>query len=61
MPDPLLPVDAARGDDRHRDVRAQVFAVVPQRRASWSKRAFWRLALALARYPAALRLLRRSR
>ena len=56
-----LPVDAARGDARHRDVRAEVFAVVPQRRASLGKRAFWRLVLFLAQYPAGLRLIRRLR
>jgi len=56
-----LPVDAASGDARHRDVREQVFAVVPQRRASLGKRLFWRLVLFLARFPAALRLLRRAR
>jgi hypothetical protein len=61
MPEPPVPVDAARGDDRHRDVRAQVFAVVPQRRAPLGKRAFWRLVLAVARFPGALRLLRRTR
>ena len=54
-----LPLDAARGDARHEDVRAAVFAVVPQRRASAGKRAFWRLVLWLARYPAGMRLLRR--
>jgi hypothetical protein len=54
-----LPVDAARGDARHQDVRAAVFAVVPQRRATLGKRVFWRLVLWLARYPAGLRLLRR--
>ena len=59
MAQPLLPVDAARGDARHQDVRAAVFAVVPQRRASLRKRAFWRLVLWLARHPAGLRLLRR--
>lgn len=59
MPDSLLPVDAARGDARHRDVRAEVFAVVPQRRAPFAKRAFWWLVLGLARRPAGLRLLRR--
>ena len=59
MTRPLLPVDAARGDARHHDVRAAVFAVVPQRRASLGKRAFWRLVLWLARYDAGLRLLRR--
>ena len=56
-----LPVDAAIGDARHRDVRAEVFAVVPQRRASLGKRAFWRLVLLLARFPAGLRLVRRLR
>jgi len=61
MPDSLLPVDAARGDARHRDVRAEVFAVVPQRRASIAKRAFWRLVLLLARSRAGLSLLRRIR
>jgi hypothetical protein len=61
MPDETLPVDAARGDARHRDVREQVFAVVPQRRAPLRKRAFWRLVLALARFPALMRLLHRSR
>ena len=54
-----LPLDAARGDSRHQDVRAEVFAVVPQRRAALGKRVFWRLVLWLARYPAGLRLLRR--
>lgn len=54
-----LPVDAARGDARHQDVRAAVFAVVPPRRASVGKRVFWRLVLWLAGFPAGLRLLRR--
>ena len=54
-----LPVDAARGDARHEDVRAAVFAVIPQRAATPGKRAFWGLVLWLARYPAGLRLLRR--
>ena len=40
MPSPVLPVDAARGDARHRDVRAEVFAVVPQRRPGLGKRLF---------------------
>lgn len=53
-----LPVDAARGDARHRDVRAEVFAVVPQRRAPLGKRLFWRVVLLIARIPGALRLLR---
>jgi hypothetical protein len=54
-----LPVDAARGDARHQDVRAAVLAVVPQRRATLGKRVFWRLVLWLARHPAGLRLMRR--
>lgn len=54
-----LPVDAARGDAHHQDVRAAVFAVVPQRAAPLGKRVFWRLVLWLARYPAGLSLLRR--
>jgi hypothetical protein len=61
MPEPVLPVDAARGDAHHRDVRAEVFAAVPQRHAGFAKRAFWRLVLALARFPAGLSLLRRLR
>ena len=61
MPAPLLPVDATRGDARHRDVRAAVFAVVPQHRASYGKLAFWRVVLFLARFPAGLRLLKRLR
>ena len=59
MTQPPLPVDAARGDARHRDVRAEVFAVVPQARAPLGKRLFWRLVLWLARYDAGVRLLRR--
>jgi len=61
MPDPVLPVDAARGDARHRDVGAEVFAVVPQRRASIGKRLFWRFVLFVARFPAGIRLLSRLR
>ena len=61
MPDKLLPIDAARGDARHRDVRATVFAVVPQRRAPLAKRLFWRLVLVLARFPAGLTLLKKVR
>jgi len=60
MPDPVLPVDAARGDSRHRDVRAEVFAAVPQRQAGVGKRLFWRLVLAVARVPGAVKLLRRG-
>ena len=61
MEEPVLPVDAARGDARHRDVRAEVFAVVPQQRATLGKRLFWRVVLLLARFPAGLRLLQRLR
>ena len=61
MSAPLLPVDAAQGDARHRDVRAEVFAAVPQRRAPLGKRAFWRVVLFVARFPAGLRLLKRLR
>jgi hypothetical protein len=61
MDQPVLPVDAARGDARHRDVRAAVFAVVPQQPASLGKRLFWRTVLLLAKFPAGLRLLRRLR
>lgn len=60
MPE-VLPVDAARGDTRYRDVRVQVFAAVPQRRAGFAKRAFWRLVLAAARFPVLLKILRRPR
>jgi hypothetical protein len=61
MDQPVLPVDATHGDARHRDVRAAVFAVVPQQRASPGKRLFWRTVLFLAKFPAGLRLLRRLR
>ena len=61
MSEPVLPVDAASGDARHRDVRAEVFAAVPQRRASIGNRAFWRIVLFLAQFPAGLRLLKRLR
>jgi len=61
MNDSPLPVDAARGDARHRDVRAEVFAVVPQQRAALGKRLFWGVVLFLAKFPACLRLLRRLR
>jgi hypothetical protein len=61
MPAPLLPIDAARGDDRHRDARAEVFAVVPQHRAAIGKRAFWSAVLFLARFPAGLSVLKRLR
>lgn len=61
MRESLLPVEAASGDTRHRDVRAEVFAVVPQQRAALGKRLFWRLVLFIARFPAGLRLLQRLR
>ena len=61
MPQSVLPVDAAQGDSRHRDVRAAVFAAVPQQRASLGKRLFWRLVLFIAQFPACLRLLKRLR
>ncbi len=61
MPETVLPVDAAKGDSRHRDVREQVFAAVPQRRAPLSKRVFWRLVLFVAGLPGGLKLLRRLR
>jgi hypothetical protein len=61
MLDSPLPVDAATGDARHRDVRAEVFAVVPQQRATLRTRFFWRTVLFAARFPAALRLLQRGR
>ena len=61
MSDPVLPLDAVRGDERHRDVRAEVFAVVPQQSATAGKRLFWRTVLFLAKFPAGLRLLRRLR
>jgi len=61
MAEPVLPVDAASGDARHRDVRAEVFAAVPQRRAPVAKRAFWRIVLFVAQFPAGLKLLKRLR
>jgi hypothetical protein len=61
MAAPVLPVDAVRGDARHRDVRAEVFAAVPQRRASLGKRAFWSAVLFVARFPKGLLLLKRLR
>jgi hypothetical protein len=61
MSEPVLPVDAATGDSRHRDVRAEVFAAVPQQRASIGKRAFWRIILFVAQFPAGLKLLKRLR
>jgi hypothetical protein len=61
MRDSPLPVDAATGDARHRDVRAEVFAVVPQQRATLRTRIFWRVVLFAARFPAALKLLQRGR
>jgi hypothetical protein len=61
MPESTLPVDAAKGDERHRDVREQVFAVVPQRRAPLHKLLFWRLVLFIAGLPGGTKLLRRLR
>jgi hypothetical protein len=61
MPEPILPVNAVQGDARHRDVRAEVFAAVPQQRASLSQRFFWRFVLFVAKFPAGLRLLKRLR
>ena len=61
MPEPVLPIDAATGDARHRDVTAEVFAVVPQHRAPIGTRAFWRIILFVAKFPAGLKLLERLR
>ena len=61
MNEPLLPVEAARCDARHVDVRAAVFAVVPQQAAAPGKRLFWRVVLFVARFPAGVKLLRRLR
>jgi hypothetical protein len=61
MSEPVLPVEAARGDARHRDVSEAVFAAVPQRPAPLRKRLFWRLVLFIAQYPAGLKLLKRLR
>jgi hypothetical protein len=61
MNDAPLPVDSVHGDARHQDVRAAVFAVVPQQRAPFGKRLFWRVVLLLARFPAGVALLRRLR
>jgi hypothetical protein len=61
MTAPLLPVDAAQGDARHRDVRTEVFAVVPQHRATFGKRVFWTVVLFVARSRTGLSLLKRLR
>jgi hypothetical protein len=61
MTDPVLPVHATTGDSRHRDVREQVFAVVPQQPASLGKRIFWSVVLFSARFPAGLKLLQKIR
>jgi hypothetical protein len=61
MADPVLPVHAVTGDARHRDVREQVFAVIPQQPASFGKRIFWSVVLFVARYPAGLKILQRLR
>ncbi|MEO8062659.1 MAG: hypothetical protein ABI821_07910 [Pseudomonadota bacterium] len=60
MPE-TLPVDAVKGDARHQDERAAVFAVVPQRRASLGKRLFWRFVLFIAQFRWGLKLLKRLR
>jgi hypothetical protein len=52
MSEDVLPVDATRGDARHRDVRREVFAVVPQRVAPLRQRLFWRVVLFVARFDA---------
>jgi hypothetical protein len=65
MPQPLadehLPVNAARGDARHRDVRAEVFAAVPQPKPKLSQRIFWRVVLFLASSSIGLKLLKKLR
>lgn len=61
MADPVLPVHAVAGDARHRDVREQIFAVVPQQRASIGKRVFWNVVLFAARSRVGLGLLRKIR
>mgnify|MGYP003426405397 CR=1 FL=1 len=60
MPE-VLHVDAARGDARHRDVRAEVFADVQQPPAKPGQRLFWRAVLFLASFPAGLKFLKRLR
>ncbi|MEJ0085974.1 MAG: hypothetical protein WDO72_09840 [Pseudomonadota bacterium] len=60
MPE-TLPVDAVKADARHQDARAAVFAAVPQRRASLSKRLFWRFVLFIAQFRWGLKLLKRLR
>lgn len=61
MAEPVLPVHAVTGDSRHRDVREQVFAVIPQQPASFGKRVFWSVVLFAARFPAGLKILQRLR
>lgn len=61
MAEPVLPVHAPTGDSRHRDVRAEIFAVVPQPRTTFGKRVFWNVVLFAARFPAGLKLLQRLR
>jgi hypothetical protein len=61
LPDETLPVDATRGDDRHRDVRAEVFAVVPQPKPRLGQKIFWRIALFLASSTLGLRILKKLR
>jgi hypothetical protein len=57
MPEDVLPVDAVRGDARHRDVRPEVFAVVPQRAAPLKQRILWRVVLFVARFASVRRWL----
>jgi hypothetical protein len=61
LPDETLPVDAARGDERHRDVRAEVFDAVPQPAPKLSQKIFWRVALFLASSRLGLKLLKKLR
>jgi len=61
MAEPVLPVHAVSGDSRHRDVRREIFAVVPQPRTSFGKRIFWTVVLFAARSATGLRLLQRLR
>ena len=54
----LLPASAAH---LHRDVAAGFYRAIPPRPVPWSKRAFWRVVLALAGSRAGLATLRRLR
>ena len=61
MAEPVLPVHAASGDSRHRDVRQEIFAELPQQQATLGRRIFWSVVLFAARFPAGLKLLQRLR